>query len=171
MKKILTILFLCICAHNYAQDLYPSVINFDVTNKTINDKNEDVWVITSYHFLLLNPEKAIDLSKFGNEESEFNVIASNSNKIVLEFKQPSKVIPKGRCAAGEEKGLLLLELNSNSDLENSTSFLTESCLWSIESISKQDLNSNTVTYHCENLQTSELYTVIVNTKEATIIKE
>lgn len=171
MKKTLTILFLCICAHNYAQDIYPSIINFDVANKTINDKNEDVWVTTSYHFLMVNPQKAIDLSKFGNEESEFNVIANNSNKIVLEFNQPSKLNPKGRCASGLEKGLLLLELNSNSDLENSNSFLIESCLWSIESISKQDLHSNTVTYHCENLQTSELYTIIVNTKEATIIKE
>jgi len=145
------------------------VINFEVNNEIIN--NETDLVTTSYQFLMLSPHKAIDLNKFGNKECEFSVLSANSNKVLLTFSQPSKLIANGRCAAGLEKGFIYLELNKNSDLINSTTYLIESCLWSIETINNQDLNSEIKIIECENLQTSEAYNIIINTKEATIIKK
>lgn len=170
MKKILVLLFLLIYWNNYAQNKYPSIINFDVNNKTINDKNEVVWSTTSYHFLMLNPHKGIDLYKLGNKECEFTVLFINSNKILLEFNQPSKLIRNGMCANGLEKGFIYLELNKKFEIKNSSTYLIESCLWSIETISIQDSNYETVTYDCENLQTSESFTIVVDTKGPSIVK-
>ena len=112
MRKTLIILFLFIYGSSIAQDKYPVILHFDVNNKTINTEGEEVWAKDTYHFLMLNPQKAIDLKNYGNSECEFNIIGSNTNRILLEFNQPSKLIPKGMCAAGLEKGFLSLELDS-----------------------------------------------------------
>ena len=171
MKKILALLFLLIYWNNNAQNKYPSIINFDVNNKIINDKDEVVWATTSYHFLMINPHIAIDLNKFGNKECKASILATNANKIILEFNQPSKLIRKGMCAAGLEKGFIYLELNEKFEIINSSTYLIESCLLSIETINIQDSNYETVTYDCENLQTSESFTIAVNTKDTSISKK
>lgn len=169
--KILLILFLLIYGSINAQNKYPSIINFDVNNKTINDKNEVVWSTTTYHFLMLTPHKGIDLNKLGNKKCEFTFLCINSNKVLLEFSQPSKLSRNGMCANGLEEGFIYLELNEKSDLINSSTYLIESCLWSIETINIQDSNNETVTYDCENLQTSESFTIAVDTKVASILKK
>tara|TARA_R110002126_G_scaffold281512_2_gene429339 strand:+ start:6565 stop:7083 length:519 start_codon:yes stop_codon:yes gene_type:complete len=170
MKKIIVILFITFCGRNYAQDQYPKIVNFQISNKTINDKNESIWASTLYHFLILNPHKAIDLKQFGNTESEFSIVSTNSNKVLLAFNQPSKLISKGRCAAGLEKGFVYLELNSDLEVIKDDIFLTESCLWLIETTSEHHLNSDSISYNIENIPTSEAYAIIINTKETTIIK-
>ena len=123
MKKILTILFLFIFGYTFTQEQYPTIINFDVNNKTINDEDKVVWIKEAYQFLMLNPQKAIDLKDYGNKECEFNIIGSNNNRILLEFYQPSKLTTKGRCAAGLEKGFLYLELDKNANLIKSNTYL------------------------------------------------
>lgn len=171
MKETLIILFLFICGNNIAQDNYPTILNFDVNNKTTNDDGETVWIKDVYHLLMLNPQKAIDLKKYGNLECEFNIIGSNANRILLEFQQPSKLIRKGMCAAGLEKGFLYLELDNNAAVNKYEKHLTESCLWSIETINKLNKNSEIVTYVCENLQTSESFIISIDTTNVTIVNE
>jgi hypothetical protein len=171
MRKILIILFLFIYGSSITQDKYPVILNFDVNNKTINTEGEEVWAKDTYYFLMLNPQKAIDLKNYGNSECEFNIIGSNSNRILLEFNQPSKLIPKGMCAAGLEKGFLSLELDGNAVINKSKNYLIESCLLSIESSRKLDKNSKFIKYACENLQTSESFIIILDTESATIIQE
>ncbi len=171
MKKILTILFLFIFGYTYAQEQYPTIINFDVNNKTINDEDKVVWIKEAYQFLMLNPQNAIDLKNYGNSKSEFNIIGSNANRILLEFYQPSKLTTKGRCAAGLEKGFLFLELDNNAIVIKSEFHLIESCLWSIEIISKKEENSEILKYVCENLQTSESFIISIDIENVTIAKE
>jgi hypothetical protein len=89
MKNSIVILFLFFSTSNYAQDKYPKILNFDV-----NSKN----TISSYTFLMLDSKQAIDLKFYGNKECEFNIVGSKKNRIILEFYQPSKLIPIGRCA-------------------------------------------------------------------------
>ena len=79
MKKILTILFLFIFGYTFTQEQYPTIINFDVNNKTINDEDKVVWIKEAYQFLMLNPQKAIDLKDYGNKECEFNIIVNSKS--------------------------------------------------------------------------------------------
>ncbi len=171
MKNTLIILFLFIYGTNIAQDQYPTIINFEVNNKTINDEGEEVRMKDTYHFLMINPYEAIDLKGYGNSASEFKIIASTDNKILLEFNQPSKLIPKGMCAAGSEKGFLNLELDHNTVINEPKIYLIESCLLSIETIRKLNENSKTIKYACENLQNSESFILIIDTERATITQE
>jgi hypothetical protein len=119
---------------------------------------------------MLDSQKAIDLKLFGNTYCEFKIVSSKANSIILEFNQPSKVISKGRCAAGVEKGYIHLELDKNKNLTNSNIYLTESCLLSIETISKETKNSGFIKYVCEDFRTSESYILNIDTINASIDK-
>jgi len=167
MKKTLIILFLFICIQNYAQDKYPSIINFDVKN----DKNDTVLASTSYHFLMLSPHKAVDLKNYGNEKCEFQILASNANKILLEFNQPSKLISEGRCASGEEKGYIYFELDDKANLIKSKPYIIESCLWSIEIIDTKKEESKKIKYVSENFQTLKTFTTIIDLENVTILRK
>ena len=99
------------------------------------------------------------------------IFGNNNHKILLEFYQPSKLTTKGRCAAGLEKGFLYLELDKNANLIKSNTYLTESCLWSIEIISILNEDSEVVTYICDNLQNSETYIIKIDTKNVILVQE
>ena len=162
MKNIIILLIFTVSIFGYAQDKYPEILNFDVNDKTN---------IHSYSFLMLDSNKAIDLKLYGNKECEFNIISSETNRIILEFYQPSKLIRKGMCAAGSEKGFLYFEVDSNNNLSKSNMYLFESCLLSIETIKKESGDSGFIKYVCENFGTSEAYTLNIDKINVSIEKE
>ena len=88
----------------------------------------------------------IDLRKYGNKKCEFKIVGSNSYRIILEYNQPSKLIPKGRCASGTEKGMLFLELDSNTNLLQSKMYLIESCWLGIENIVQKQVDTGIKEY-------------------------
>lgn len=171
MKNILIILFLLVYGIIHAQNNYPTILNFEVAKKSSNEERKIIKATDTYHFLMLTPHKAIDLMNYGNENSEFKIIGSNANRVILEFQHPSKQVPKGRCAAGLEKGFLFLELDINAAVTKSQTYLTESCLWSIEIINTLNNHSEIITYVCENLQSLESFTLSVDSKNVIIVRE
>ena len=171
MKNLLVILFLFVYVINYAQNKFPSILNFEVAKKKTNDEGNTKGLKDTYHFLMITPHKAVDLKNYVNENCEFKIIGNNRNRIILEFHHPSKQVPKGRCAAGLEKGYLYLELDTHADVIKSKTYLIESCLWSIELINTLNEDSDIITYMCENLHSSETFTLSVDTKSAVIVKE
>tara|TARA_R110002073_G_scaffold24309_5_gene82280 strand:- start:7910 stop:8440 length:531 start_codon:yes stop_codon:yes gene_type:complete len=170
MKKIVSIYFLLYCVFSYAQNEYPQVLSFDVKIKEGNSTDKSNTINETYHFLMLNSHEAIDLRAYGNKECEFKIIGHHLNKIILTYNQPSKLIKKGMCAAGIEKGILYLELDDDNTILKSQLHLLESCLLSIEVIKEKKLDETTTEYLLENQQTSVSYYLIVNSNNATVTK-
>ncbi len=171
MKKLLVLLSLLSSGFIYAQDEFPRILNFDVENKSISDTGEKFWVKETYHFLMLSPQKAIDLKNYGNKECEFNIIGSNLNRIILEYNQPSKLTRKGMCAAGREKGFVFLELDNDKNLLESKLYLKESCLLSIEIIAQKEVNPGVTEYLYENNDTLESYAIKIDLNNIIITRE
>ena len=163
MKYLFIILVFIGFESIHAQDVFPKVLNIESSdNKTIKE---------TYTFLMLNSKQGIDLKNYGNDKCEYKLLTNNENKVLLEYNQPSKLNPKGRCASGTEKGFLFFKFDDNSNLIESKSYLIESCLLSIENTNLINANSETMTYICENIQTSEYFKVKVDLKNILIQKD
>lgn len=169
LKKSLLILLLFVYCTVNAQDKYPTVLHF-IANSKNTSADETNASNESFHFLMLSPNKAIDLKDYGNEKCVYQIVASNENRIILEFKQPSKLISTGRCASGEEKGFVYFELDDTAHLIKSITYLTESCLWSIEIIDKQEGDLKKI-YVSEHFQNSSFFTTTINIQNVTILKQ
>lgn len=154
LNTLIVLLFFLTISFNYAQTTYPKVVS----------KNEQ-------NFLMINPDKEVDLKTFGNEKCLFSIIAHNKTSIILEFNQPSKLTSKGRCASGEEKGFIYFELDDNVNLITSESYLVESCLWSIEIIDTNRKDSNKIKYVSENYQSLNTFTTTIDLQKVIVIKE
>lgn len=168
MKRVISILFIFIGLNNLAQEKYPTILELNLAQENRDSIASDYNL---HQYLMLNNATAINLNEYGNEECQFKILSSNSNKILLEFEQPSKLAHKGMCASGTEKGFLYFQLSNDLHLEKSERYLTESCLLMIEILSQENVNYTTLYYTCENLQTSETYTIIADLKNTTIKKE
>ncbi len=173
MKKVSTILIfinLLFSTYFYAQDKFPLILNFSVENEVISKTDETIGIEENYNFLMLNPQKAIDLRKYGGKECEFKIVGSKIDRIILEFTKPSKLIPKGMCASGLEKGFLFLEFDENTNLLQSKIYLIESCLLSIENI-EQKADKGVIKYLCENYLNSESYVINIDINNLIITKK
>lgn len=162
MKNIFLLIFLLSYGYIWAHDEFPKINKFDVEHQVISNTGKTIWTKETYQFLMLNSQKAIDLRNYGNKECEFEIIGNNLHKIILEYNQPSKLDTNGRCAAGSEKGILVLEFDSNANLLLTKNILLESCILSIEITSQKKVTTGVIEYLCENYQTSESYLITID---------
>ena len=160
MKNSFLIVLICCCSCiANSQNEIPSI-------KTSYDTNANDYKNT----LVINSKNSFDLNKFNEFNSEFKIIAHNDKKFVLEHSYSSLNKSKGRCAAGLEKKLLLISFDDDFKLLNSENYLLESCLFSIELTKQEKRTQEYITYHCENIQSLDLFQLKIDLRAMEVIR-
>jgi hypothetical protein len=134
-------------------------------------QDEDLKIKQTYEFLMFDNTKAFNLNNLGWWNWDFKIVANNQNKIILEYDHPSKLHNRGRCAAGSEKGFMVIEFDNSNGFVGSKNFILESCLFSIETDTQNQLAKGVMEYSCESYQNLEAYTLIVDYNKAEIIRK
>lgn len=143
--------------------------NTDFLNVKLQDK--DLKIKQTYEFLMLDETKAFDLHNLGWWNWNFKIVANNQRKMILEYDHASKLYNTGRCAAGSEKGFVALEFDDNNGFVGSEKFILESCLFSIEAQTHNQLANEVLEYSCENFLNSEAYVLIVDYNKVEITQK
>ena len=148
MKNIFILLIYFSTLFCSAQDQHPK-ISFTET---------DQWVIH------IGAQKSIDLNGY-SPYTEFEIVSYTNDRILLAYDRPSAENSKGRCAAGSEKGYLVIELSTTRETEE---FVLESCLLSIEVSEQKHVSAGIVEYTCESFINSDSYILSVDSANATV---
>lgn len=140
-------------------------------SKTVSIKDKDLAIKKTLEYLVFNNQHAFDLQNLGMWHWNYQIIAQNGQKLILEYDHPSKRFNAGRCAAGTERGFIVVEFDDDYGYKESSSFVVESCLFSIEVQEEKELSNGVTEYHCENFLNSDAYTLLVDRAKAKIVKK
>lgn len=132
--------------------------------------NDNFRIRNVNEFLFLNSNMSFDLHNFGNWTWNFEIFAQKSSKIILKYNHASRLYVQGRCGAGSEEGLILLEFNSKNKLIKFEKFILNSCNEGVYSGELEEVGKYLKNYKCYNNNENSSYFLKVDLKEIEIAK-
>ena len=136
--------------------------------KEIHLLSGDISVYKEQNILEINSKNAVDLLQLSKFYKNLKVEASNKKSILLTYIAPSTSYSYGRCAAGEEKGFLLLNFDKDNLLKNTKNVITESCLLDITTNKVKQETAFITHYFLTDYNNNTNKRVRVNLKTASI---
>ena len=122
-------------------------------------------------FLLIDSTTAFDLHRFGDWTWDFEIIAHENGKFILQFEHGSRLYAMGECGVGLEKGFFQLEFDKDNNLIRHEKFVSESCNVSISTEEKKKISDQITIYHCYDYKNENSYDLTVDIGKLKIEKE
>lgn len=152
------------------KDYKEKIVLSDTENYWLNEyKNlevklnqEDLSIQNVNEYLLLDSKTAFNLHNFGAWTWNFEIIAHENGKFILQYEHGSRLYFMGECGAGIEKGFFELEFNNDNDLIRYEEFVNESCNGSISTEEKEKINDQITIYRCYDYRNKNLYNLTVD---------
>ena len=136
--------------------------------KEIHLISGDISVFKEQNILEINSKNALDLLQLSRFYKNLKIEASNKKNILLTYIAPSTSYSYGRCAAGEEKGYLLLNLNKDNLIKSTKNVITDSCLLGITTNKIKKETKYITNYFLTNYNNNTDKKVSVNLKTVSI---
>jgi len=140
-------------------------------NLEVKLNQEDLSIQNVNEYLLIDSTTAFDLHNFGGWTWDFEIIAHENGKFILQYEHGSRLYVMGQCGAGIEQGFLLLEFDQNNRLYHSEEFVYESCNVSISTEEKEKINDQITIYHCYDYRNENSYNLTLDIGKLTIEKK
>ncbi|MDA9357096.1 hypothetical protein N8376_05450 [Flavobacteriaceae bacterium] len=132
---------------------------------------EDLSIQNVNEYLLLDSKTAFNLQNFGGGILNFELIAHENGKFILQYEHGSRHYVMGQCGAGTEEGFFELEFNNDNNLIRYQEFVIGSCNSSISNEKKEKINDQITIYHCYDYRNENSYALTVDKGKLSIEKE
>lgn len=131
-------------------------------------QNDYYPIVRDMEFLEWRGGMIFNLIEWQPQLSNFQLMGAAEGRVLLAYSFPSNLYSNGRCGAGEERGICLLQFDEQNRFVDSQIIVTESCYLDVYETRLETKEDGTVKYLIDDSRSESPQVIEINIEKATL---